>query len=357
MTGVQTCALPISTKFGGYDWRLGGDTPWDTESDPQYPIGRSQQSPHVVTDSSSSATSMTAGVKILNGALNIFPDRKYSETIAHWAQREKGYAVGAVTSVPISHATPAASYAVNVSRDDYQDLSRDMLGLPSVTHKANPLPGLDVVLGGGYGEKTESNKGQGENFISGNRYLADADRDAADVSKGGPYGKYVVAERTAGAKGLDVLREGVGKAVAGKHRLLGFFGASNGHLPFQTANGDYRPVDNVRAAEKYSPADIEENPTLKDLTEAAIEVLSKRSDKFWLMVESGDVDWANHANDIDCSIGAVFSGDAAVAAIFQWIEKQNAWEDSMVIVTADHGHFFHLVDPEALIPSQKPVAK
>lgn len=340
-----------STKFGGYDPRFGGRTPWDTPSDIQYLIGRNQQSPHVVTDSSSSASSMTAGVKILNGAINIRPDRTQVETLAHWAQREKGFAVGTVTSVPICHATPAAAYAVNVSRDDYQDITRDMLGLVSASHKTKPYPGLDVVLGAGYGEETKSNAGQGENFIPGNRYLADVDRDAVDVSKGGSEARYVVAERTAGVSGTDVLTGAVRRAVEGKHRLLGFFGAKNGHLPFQTANGDYRPVESVKGIEQYTAEELLENPKLNELTEAAIEVLASRSDKFWLMVESGDVDWANHANDIDSSIGAVFSGERAVESIFRWIETKGVWDESLVIITADHGHYFHLVQPEALIPT------
>ena len=68
---------------------------------------------------------------------------------------------------------------------------------------------------------------------------------------------------------------------------------------------------------------------------------------FWLMVESGDVDWASHANNIDNAIGAVRAGDAAVKAIFDWIEKHDAWDDSVVIVTSDHGHAFVLTEPEA----------
>lgn len=147
-----------------------------------------------------------------------------------------------------------------------------------------------------------------------------------------------------------MLSQGVRKAIEGKHRLLGFFGAQNGHLPFQTANGDYKPVATVKGIEEYTPEDLHENPKLSQMTQAAIDVLASRSDRFWLMVESGDVDWANHANDIDSSIGAVFSGEKAVEAIFRWIEQRNAWEDSLVIVTADHGHYFNLVQPEALIP-------
>ena len=52
-----------STKFGGYDHRLGGSAPWEAFADPQYLIGRNQQSPHVVTDSSSSARYRFPGTK------------------------------------------------------------------------------------------------------------------------------------------------------------------------------------------------------------------------------------------------------------------------------------------------------
>ena len=81
-------------------------------------------------------------------------------------------------------------------------------------------------------------------------------------------------------------------------------------------------------------------------------MLEKRSDRLWLMVESGDVDWANHGNNIDSSVGAVYSGESAIASIFDWIEKKDVWDESLVIVTADHGHFFHLVKPEAMIPEE-----
>jgi alkaline phosphatase len=335
------------TKFGGYDARLGGNTPWEVEADIDYLIGRSKITQHFYTDSSSSATSLTAGVKSTNGALNLDGNMKEVETLAHWLQRTKKFAVGAVTSVPLSHATPAAAYAVNVSRDDYQDLTRDMIGLPSISHKSNPKPGLDVLIGGGFGETVTDGKGQGQNFVVGNRYLAEEDQRAASVEAGG---KYVVAQRTAGQSGAKVLESHAVRAAREGHRLLGFFGAKNGHLPFRTANGDYvTALDAKQTREIYSEADVFENPTLADMTKAAIQVLEKRAEGFWLMVESGDVDWANHSNNIDNSIGAVLSGEDAVANIFGWIESKNAWDDSLVIITADHGHFFHLLDPSALV--------
>ena len=81
---------------------------------------------------------------------------------------------------------------------------------------------------------------------------------------------------------------------------------------------------------------------------AALETLAHDPEGFWLMVEAGDVDWANHANNIDSSIGAVLSGDNAVKAVFDWIESRQAWDKTAVIVTADHGHYFNLVDPTAI---------
>ena len=344
---AQQNTKPV-TKFGGYDWRLAGSFPWQAETDIEYPIGRSKVSPHAYTDSSSSATSMTAGVKAINGAVNLDHSLKQVETIAQWAQREKGFAVGAITTVPISHATPAAAYAANVSRDDYQDLTRDMLGLPSVSRKTNPSPGLDVIIGCGFGETTNKPVGYGQNFVPGNRYLTDEDRMRVDVNTGGSDAKYVVAQRTSGKSGATILADAAHLAATNKKRLLGFFGAKNGHLPFQTANGDFKPVADMKPVEVYSHADIDENPTLAQMTDAAISVLQTNEQGFWLMVEAGDVDWANHSNNIDNSIGAVFSGEAAVKKIFEWIESQNAWEQSLVVVTADHGHYFHLVQPEAL---------
>ena len=65
------------------------------------------------------------------------------------------------------------------------------------------------------------------------------------------------------------------------------------------------------------------------------------------MVEAGDVDWANHANNLDSSIGAVVSGDLAVKAVFDWIDARKQWDRTAVIVTADHGHYFNLKDPRS----------
>ncbi len=103
----QDVTIPGSATLGGYDWRLAGDTPWSRPADPLYLIGKSRERKHAYTDSASSATSMTAGIKTYNVAVNCdalgHPVKPISQQL-----QEQGWAIGVVTSVPISHATPAA---------------------------------------------------------------------------------------------------------------------------------------------------------------------------------------------------------------------------------------------------------
>jgi len=139
-------------------------------------------------------------------------------------------------------------------------------------------------------------------------------------------------------------------AIEEKRRLFGYFGvATTGHLPFRTADGGYNPAPGVGVkTEAYQEADLVENPTLAEMSTAALDVLAENPQGFWLMVEAGDVDWANHDDNLDSSIGAVFSGDDAFRAITEWIEARNCWDQTALIVTADHGHMLVLDDPEAI---------
>ncbi len=354
----QTVLNPGGTMFGGYSSRLGGPNPWTPGIDPLYLISTNNDKEvrHAYTDSSSSAASMTAGIKTYNNGVNVDPAGHPVRTIAHLAQ-DRGYAVGAVSSVPISHATPAAAYAHNVHRDDYQDLTRDMIGLKSISHPDEPLPGLDVLIGGGFGDvrKLDSNVEEGKdgppgsNFMPGNAYLTDADRHSVDVRNGG---KYVVSTRTAGVSGCENLTAAAHSAANLGQRLLGFYGVGrySGHLPFSTADGDFRPtIGRKSKAEDYEAADLIENPNVSDMTSAAMTVLAKNPKGFWLMVEPGDVDWANHDNNLDNSIGAVLDGEKAVRTITDWVELRSNWNESLLIVTADHGHYLVVEKPELLV--------
>ena len=359
----QMVTNPGGKDSGGYSPRIGGPFPWSEPLDPLYPIGMGREFPHAYTDSASSATSLCSGIKTYNASINVNHQGQQVESVARQLQRD-GFAIGVVTSVPISHATPACAYSNNVHRSDYQDLTRDLLGLKSISHPDKPLPGVDVLLGAGWGEDRLKDSSQGTNFNpvgkEENRYLANADLKAVRSTIDRPWTTVI---RESGKSGSASLKEAAQQATTEGTRLFGFFGVKKGHLPFQTADGRFNPTVSTGAslanltvpvaAEQYSPADIAENPTLTDMTSAALQVLSARSDRFWLMVEAGDVDWANHSNNIDDSIGAVLSGDAAFKTVTNWVEANGGWADTAVFVTADHGHYLVLDKPEALLPAQQ----
>jgi alkaline phosphatase len=357
---------------GGYDADLGGPNPWTTgrffAAAQGYLKGQGGNAadkkgvldagrlPHAYTDSSTSAASAFNGIKSFNNGLNVSPDGKPVDTLWHELQT-KGWKLGTATSVPFNHASPAATYARNVYRDDYQDIAREMLGLQSVielTNLGGHHDGLDVILGAGASKEAqrfEHVKSQGENSADGTTYLATADKKAASIEHGG---KYVVVERTSGKSGKELLAQAAERAAAGDHRLFGVFGTQYGNLPFRTTDGDYKPSPGIRGTQKYADADLIENPTLSDMTRAALKVLSKDKGKpFALFVEAGDVDFALHDNNLDSAIGAVFSGEEAIRAIIAWVEANSNWDESAMIVTADHGHSLVIDDLNVLAGTAK----
>ncbi len=364
---LQTVTIPKSSLLGGYDAQIAGATPWKGGPlpAPGYLKGQSADAKdregvakvgrvlHAYTDSAPSAGEFATGIKSYNNGINVGEDGRFLPTVFNTLQQE-GWKVGTATSVPFDHASPAAMYAHNVHRDDYQDLARDMLGLKSIaqeTGKEPEHPGLDVVLGAGFATAPPDaplNKTQGKNAaLNQNTYISDADLKAIDAKNGG---KYVSAIRTPGSNGPDALRSAAEEAAKSGKRLFGMFGVTGAHLPYQTADGDFRPALGIRGSrEEYLPADLAENPTLADMTRAALTVLSAKPEQpFALFVEAGDVDFALHDNNLDNAIGAVYSGDEAVRVILQWVEKNSNWDESALIVTADHGHYLVIDDIRAL---------
>ncbi len=291
-------------------------------------------------------------MKAYNNGVNVTDDGRFVPTLFQRLQAQ-GWKVGTATSVPFDHVSPAAMYAHDVHRDDFQDLARDMLGLRGIaqeTGKDEHHPGLDVVLGTGYGlvNAKDRMEGQGRNAARGqNRFIADDDLKAIDAARGG---KYIIARREPGANGTRSLSDAAGRAAREGKRLFGFYGTHEGHLPFRTADGRYDPALGIHGkAEVYSTADIQENPTLADMARAAITVLSAEPGKpFALFVEAGDVDFGLHDNNLDTAIGAVYSGADAVQVIIDWVESHSNWDESVLIVTADHGHYLVIDDPKAL---------
>ena len=364
----QTVQIPANSLAGGYDARIAGPNPWTLgplgPKAPGYLKGQSAHGEdragvtavggvlHAYTDSSTSAAEFISGVKAYNNGINVSDDGRFVPTLFQQLQSE-GWKVGTATSVPFDHASPAAMYAHNVHRDDYQDLARDMLGLSSISqqaHKEAAHPGLDVVLGVGFGQELNAKalQAQGKDAVPGNAFIADADKAAIDVKNGG---KYVVVQTTPGVNGAQGLAEAAEAAKAKDHRLFGLYGSKKlGHLPYRTTDGNYDPAPDLNGkAESYSPAELAEQPTLADMTRASLAVLGSDPKKpFALFVEAGDVDFALHSNNLDNAIGALYSGEDAIKAIVEWVEKNSNWDESAMIVTADHGHYLVIDDLQAI---------
>lgn len=74
-------------------------------------------------------------------------------------------------------------------------------------------------------------------------------------------------------------------------------------------------------------------PTVEEMTEKAIEILSADEDGFFLMVEGACIDKHSHSNDFENATLSTVEFDKAVAAALEFAEEDG---ETLVIVTADH---------------------
>ncbi|MCB9421438.1 MAG: alkaline phosphatase [Ardenticatenaceae bacterium] len=274
------------------------------------------------TDSAAAATAMYTGVKTSNGRVATNEPATQRLTAISEQARTLGWAVGSVSTVQLSHATPGAWIGHNDFRSNgYAIADEGLWGDPNTTGTTTDspaysgghgptLPPPDVIIGGGHpGWST-------------NNYVNSAIRDKLFAENGRP-GTYIFAERIAGS--LD----GGERLLAAANlptttRLAGLFGGSGGNLEYRLADGS-----------GHNP----ENPTLAQMTTAALTVLSRSPHGFVLMVEGGAVDWAGHANNMDQMIGELIGFNDAVQAVIDWVnapDNGSSWENTLVIVTGDH---------------------
>ena len=79
-------------------------------------------------DSASTATSIATGYKTYSGMINVdITGSKSYETIAEKLHNQKGWKVGIISSVNMNHATPAAFYAHQASRNNYYEIGEEMI--------------------------------------------------------------------------------------------------------------------------------------------------------------------------------------------------------------------------------------
>jgi len=77
-------------------------------------------------------------------------------------------------------------------------------------------------------------------------------------------------------------------------------------------------------------------PSLATMTKGALNVLDNDPDGFFLMIEGGAVDWANHANQLGRLIQEQTKFNDAVDAVIAWINANGGFDKNLLIVTGDH---------------------
>lgn len=89
----------------------------------------------------------------------------------------------------------------------------------------------------------------------------------------------------------------------------------------------------VDSSESYP----EGEPTLSEMTAAALDLLEKDKDGLFLMVEGSQVDWANHAKDVKYQIAESLAFDNAVKVVLDWVDADfRRKKNTLIIIVADH---------------------
>ncbi|MDZ8064842.1 MAG: esterase-like activity of phytase family protein [Nostoc sp. DedQUE08] len=340
----------------GYDPTKGGVNPWTPGNDPEY-------IKYSYPDSANTATTLYTGVKSYNNAVGVDIFENPLETILKTAN-EVGKSTGLVTSVPIDHATPAAA-AANVNRRSKYDA--DYPALDNILQQQLRVYQPTVLLGGGHPLSAPGDLlPNGVEPNTSNEFIRQSTYTELSTKPTNNIYDYTFLER--GENAAQKLAQTAATIDPEKgDRLFGLYGArgQNGNLPVSSANGDYsttgldmfsvftnqgdntkvdttRPLLPGETDASFIAKEVNENPTLKDLTSAALDVLGKDPDGFWLMVEGGDIDWSAHDNNIDNLIGTTLDFDKAVGSTIDWIDNNGGWDENLLIVTADHDHYLTL---------------
>lgn len=287
-------------------------------------------------DSAGTMTAMVTGVKTKAGVLAISEDvttghcgsgKGFELYSALELAELSGKSTGIVTSARVTHATPAATYAKSAQRDweddselpeeakkaGCEDIASQLLSfeqrLKSKAPHASLVDGIEVVMGGGR-----------RHFLPKN-----AQFNTPDASK------KVEGKRTDGKNLLELWQQQYprGKVLFGKSEFEALKANQQSHVLALFSESHMR-----FAADRS--VDVLGEPTLAEMTEKAIDLLSGDKDGFFLMVEAGRIDHAHHEGNAYNAINeAVELSDAVATAL----AKTRA-EDTLIIVTADHSHVF-----------------
>lgn len=260
-----------------------------------------------VPDSAGTATAMHSGVKTRIGVLGIGPEAEKGvcrDALAHplpllgEEAKARGLALGIVTTTRLTHATPASVYSRSADRDWEADSTipegQRPEGCKDIALQLAEAQ-FDVAMGGGTAMFYGKDKG--------GRRLD----PAADLPR-------AWAARTGGV----VVRDAASLAAAPTDKpLLGLFNPS--HMTFMAERKPDSP-----------------EPTLTDMTAAALARLKSDPDGFYLMVEGGRIDHAHHAGQA----GFALEEAVELARAVQYALDHTDPAETLIMVTADHSHVF-----------------
>lgn len=335
---------PVGEALGGnlplYDVTKGRALPWLEDADPEYVK-------NLYPDSAGTATALYSGEKTYVGAIGVEIHENDLETLGEIA-RDLGKSFGTVSSVPFSHATPAAAVAHVSQRNKYTPTERaenldengDLIADDNIVYDLLNETQPELVLGGGHPI------GRGD-F----RYISEDQLDSLRTGETG----YTFLERGENA-GQTLLETASTIDINAGDKLFGLYGArgQSGNLPWRTANSDYsnaglssrtdatRPLEDGETVEEFIATEVNENATLMEMTTAALDVLGDDPDGFWVTIEGGDIDWSAHDNNLDNNIGTTFDFEESTQIVMDWIENNGGFEENLLLVTADHDHYLTL---------------
>ena len=229
-------------------------------------------------DSASTATSIATGYKTYSGMINVdITGSTPYETIAEKLHSQKGWKVGIVSSVNLNHATPAAFYAHQASRNNYYEIGEELVN-----------SGFEYFAGGGL------------------KKVTGPDKDKTSLYDLAANAGYKVTYTQADAEAVT--------AADGKVILI------DEHL----ADSDAMDYEMDRQDGEWA---------LADYVKKGIDVLDNDTG-FFMMCEGGKIDWACHANDAGATVNDTLAlADAVQVAID--FAKQHA-DETLILVTGDH---------------------
>lgn len=278
-----------------------------------------------ITDSANSASALYTGHKSTVNCLGVYADSSKDpfddpkvETIVELFHRLTGGHVGIVSTAFIADATPAALTAHTRDRGQYGHVVDTFLnGLTNYTW--SKWDGPDVLFGGG-----------GEQFYNstlGGKTYQDKDYYQEFAKKG-----YKLVHNNTQLK-----------AASNSEKTLGIFTTSN--MAKWLDRNVYKVNLNLSLSALGDKKPALDQPGLKEMTTKAIDILHKRSgDKgFFLMSEAASIDKMMHVLDYDRALGELLELDDAVKATFKKLGDLNITKETLVLVTADHGHGFDVM--------------